>query len=144
MDDVTEVLGIRGRVHVRNLDERLGEGVYVTAQEATTVAPDEDPAPPSVLDELRFRERLDALEILGRQGLGNLASGATLRPAVRSRRPIGRRSPPRGSRRRSTICATPATSSASRWGWSRPRAAASAYRSERRNRTATPARQRMR
>jgi hypothetical protein len=78
MDDVTEVLGIRGRVHVRNLDERLGEGVYVSAKEATTVVPGQDPAPPSVLDELRFRERLDALEILGRQGLGNVASGATL------------------------------------------------------------------
>ena len=78
IDDVTEVLGIRGRVHVRNLDERLGEGVYVSAKEATTVVPGQDPATPSVLDELRFRERLDALEILGRQGLGNLASGATL------------------------------------------------------------------
>ncbi len=77
-DELTEVLGIRGRVFVRGLDERLAEGVYLTAQEATTVAPGQEPELPTRLDEMRFRERLDSVEILGRQGLGNLASGATL------------------------------------------------------------------
>jgi hypothetical protein len=76
--DVTEVLGIRGRVHVRSLDERLGDGVFVTAKEATTVAPGEAPEPPAVLDDLLFRERLDSLEVLGRVEVGGLASGAAL------------------------------------------------------------------
>lgn len=77
-DEVTEVIGIRGRVHVRSLDERLGDGVYVSAKEATSVSPGTEPAPPSLLDEMFFRERLDAFEIIGRQGLGNVASGAAV------------------------------------------------------------------
>lgn len=79
VERLTEVVGIRGRVHVRSLDERLGDGVFVTAKEATTVAPDNAPVPPVLLDEMLFRERLDAIEVLGRAGLGDLASGATLR-----------------------------------------------------------------
>lgn len=76
---LTEVIGVRGRVHVRGLDERLGDGVFVTAQEATTVAADGAPAPPIAIDEFLFRERLDAVEALGRGNLGGLASGGLLR-----------------------------------------------------------------
>lgn len=76
---VTEVMGIRGRVHVRNLDDRLGDGVYLSAQEVTTVAPDGAPAPPEMIEEFLYRERLDAVEALGRGGLGRLAGGAMLR-----------------------------------------------------------------
>lgn len=70
--EITEVLGIRGRVHVRNLDERLGEGVYVTAQEATTVAPGEAPAEPSRLDEGLFRDQLNSMDVLGRVEIGSI------------------------------------------------------------------------
>jgi hypothetical protein len=75
-EEVTEVLGIHGRVSVRSLDERLGEGVFVSAREATSVAPGRAPAAPEVLNDTLYRERLEGLEILGRLGLGGIATGA--------------------------------------------------------------------
>lgn len=76
--EVTEVVGIRGRVQVRSLDERLGDAVYVTAQEGTTVAPGQSPSRPTVLEPTLYRDRIEGLEIISLQGLGALASGVAI------------------------------------------------------------------
>ena len=73
--DVTEVLGIRGRVHVRGLAERLGDGVFVTAHEITAVDSGAAASKPERLDEQMFRDRVEGLEILGLRGAGDLMAG---------------------------------------------------------------------
>jgi len=76
--EVTEVVGIRGRVEVRSLDERLGDAVFVTAEQGTTVAPGEAPTKPTVLDPGIYRDRTGGMEIISLYGLGAVASGAAL------------------------------------------------------------------
>jgi ferric-dicitrate binding protein FerR (iron transport regulator) len=77
-DNTTEVLGIRGKVHVRGLSERLGDGVFVTSRELTEIGKGEGATKPEMMDEQLYRQRLEGLEILSRRGLGGLASGLAL------------------------------------------------------------------
>lgn len=77
-DNTTEVLGVRGKVHVRGLNERLGDGVFITAREVTEVNKNGNASRPEHLDEQLFRDRLNGLEILSRAGLGSVATGTSL------------------------------------------------------------------
>jgi len=77
-DEVTQVVGIHGRVHVRGLDERIGEGVYVTAHEATEVGAGEPATRPQRLDEDIFHQRLEGVELLGLPGTSRLAGTLAL------------------------------------------------------------------
>jgi hypothetical protein len=74
--DATEVIGIRGRVEVRSLAERVGGTVYVTARETTTVGRNAAPSPPEIMDEQRFRHEVEGMQALA---IGNLAAGAGFR-----------------------------------------------------------------
>jgi hypothetical protein len=74
--DATEVIGIEGRVQVRSLAARLGDTVYVTTQEGTTVLRGQAPtAPEPVADEI-FRFETDAIQSLGALGAGSVGGAA--------------------------------------------------------------------
>lgn len=75
-DETTEVLGVHGRVFVRGLNERIGEGVYITAHESTAVGVDGHPLQPQRLDEELFHQRLEGLEVIGHRGMSGLLLGA--------------------------------------------------------------------
>jgi len=76
--DATEVIGIHGRVHVRSLDERIGDSVYVTTREMTTVYREEAPTAPEELEERLFHHEVEGLEILAIGSVGNLAATSAL------------------------------------------------------------------
>ena len=75
-NDHTEVLGIHGRVYVRGLNERLGDGVFITSHEATEIGAGQRASQPERLDDELYNQRLQGLEILSRGGLGGLTTGA--------------------------------------------------------------------
>jgi len=75
--DATEVVGIRGKIEVRSLAERVGGTVYVTAHETTTVGRNAAPSPPEIMDEQRFRHEVEGLQALA---VGNLVGVAAARP----------------------------------------------------------------
>lgn len=78
-DELTQVLGVHGKVNVRGLNERLGEGVFITAHETTAVGIDGHPLKPQRLDEEMYHQRLEGLEVISHRGMGGLlVSGATL------------------------------------------------------------------
>jgi hypothetical protein len=87
--DVTEVVGINGRIEVRSLTERA-ETVYITAHEATSVWRDEAPTAPERIDEQRFRQQIEGLDqiALGNVGAlaaaGSFSSGASVPAADRA------------------------------------------------------------
>lgn len=69
--DSTEVMGIFGQVAVRSLDERIGDTVFITAQEATTVFRGDAPTRPERIDDRYFDYEVEGLELLS---LGSVAS----------------------------------------------------------------------
>jgi len=76
--DTTEVIGIHGQVEVRNLEERIGGTVYVTAQEATSVGRNAAPTKPQLLDDQYFHQELGgSYQALS---LANIASVGGARP----------------------------------------------------------------
>jgi len=75
--DSTEVIGIHGQIQVRSLSERIGETVYVSAQETTTVVRDQAPSAPQPMDEQRFRYETEGMQALS---VGNVGAGAASRP----------------------------------------------------------------
>lgn len=81
---LTEVVGIEGAVHVHSLRDPEGEGVLITANEATSVGRNQLPTEPKRMNERLFRERLEGFDFIGRsrpEGLVNsasLASGGTV------------------------------------------------------------------
>ena len=76
--DATEVIGIHGRVQVRSLDERIGESVYVTSREMTTVFREEAPTAPEEIEERLFHHEIEGLEILAIGSTGNLATTSAI------------------------------------------------------------------
>jgi hypothetical protein len=76
--DVTEVVGIRGRIEVRSLAERATESVYITAHEATTVWRGEAPTPPEPLDEQRFKQQIEGYDQIALGNLGGLGATSAL------------------------------------------------------------------
>jgi hypothetical protein len=72
--DATEVVGIRGQVAVRSVSERIGETVFVTAHEATTVQRDEAPTPPQHVNDQMFEYQVEGLQVLALGNLSNLAA----------------------------------------------------------------------
>jgi hypothetical protein len=75
---VTEVIGIRGRIEVRSLAERVGDTVYITENEATTVWRDQVPTPPERLDERRFKQQIEGLDQIALGSVGTLAATSSL------------------------------------------------------------------
>lgn len=69
--DATEVVGIRGEIEVRSLSERIGETVYITANQSTTVERDAAPTAPQPINERLFHHEVEGLELLS---LGNLST----------------------------------------------------------------------
>jgi len=63
--DVTEVLGIAGKVTVNSVVDRSARGVAVTAQNITTVARGQLPTAPIRLEEKLFRQYLEDFEFIG-------------------------------------------------------------------------------
>jgi hypothetical protein len=80
--DATRVVGIRGQIQVRSLAERVGEVVYITAQETTTVLRDQAPTPPEPLDERYFRHEIEGLEALSIGNIGSIGVGSPLTAAA--------------------------------------------------------------
>jgi hypothetical protein len=72
--EATEVIGIHGQIQVRSVSERIGESVFITAHESTTVYRDSAPSAPEPIDDQRFRREVDGLQVLA---LGNVGSFAT-------------------------------------------------------------------
>jgi hypothetical protein len=66
LKDVTQVVGIEGRVEVHSVLDRLRRGSFVTSGEWTTVVRGEYPTPPKRLNERTFRQYIEGLEFIGR------------------------------------------------------------------------------
>lgn len=62
--DVTEVVGVRGRVRVHSRRDRVAHGVVVGAHELTIVAQGLFPTPPRRIDEALFQQYLESLEFI--------------------------------------------------------------------------------
>ena len=77
-DDKTQVIGVRGKVHVRGLKERVGEGVFITSHETTSVGADGRALKPQRLDEELYHQRIEGLEVIGRRGLGAVLTGSAV------------------------------------------------------------------
>ena len=76
--EVTEVVGIDGRIEVSSVGTRARESVYINANEATTVERGQAPTAPETLDEQRFRQQIEGLDQLALGSIGNLGGGAAL------------------------------------------------------------------
>ena len=63
--EVTEVVGITGRVEVHSVRDRKGHEVFVTEHELTTVQRGRFPTPPRLLDDAAFRQYVAGLEFIG-------------------------------------------------------------------------------
>lgn len=74
--DATQVIGIEGRIQVRSLAARLGDTVYVTAKEGTTVLRGQAPTPPEPVADDLFRFETDAIQSLGAAGAGSVGGAA--------------------------------------------------------------------
>jgi len=64
-EDVTEVVGVSGRITVHSLVDPTGPGVLLTANETTTVVHGQLPSPPHRLGEAMFRQQLQGIEFIG-------------------------------------------------------------------------------
>lgn len=64
--EVTEVIGISGKVEVNGLADLESRGVFVQAREITRVDEDGVPSPPRRLEDELFRQYLDGLAFIGR------------------------------------------------------------------------------
>ncbi len=73
--DLTEVVGVSGRVQVQSLMARGGPAVFVTAGEITSVIEGRRPTPPQRLQEKVFRQHLEGIEFIG---TGNVGIGHSL------------------------------------------------------------------
>jgi hypothetical protein len=76
--DATDVIGIHGRIQVRNLNERIGETVYVTSHEMTTVYRGEAPSSPQEIDDRLFRHEVEDLELLAIGTVGGFTAGSAV------------------------------------------------------------------
>ncbi len=79
--DLTEVVGVSGRVQVQSLLARGGPAVFVTAGEMSSVVEGRAPTPPQRLEEKVFRQRLEGIEFIGTGSVGighSLMSGASV------------------------------------------------------------------
>ena len=64
-DDRTEVAGLSGTVQVFSAFDRTGRGVFVTAQEVTTVARGRFPTAPQRLSDSLFRQYIEGMDFIG-------------------------------------------------------------------------------
>jgi hypothetical protein len=63
--ELTEVVGVSGTVEVHSVLDRTGRGVFITANEVTTVSRGQLPTRPRRLDEATFRQYIEGLEFIG-------------------------------------------------------------------------------
>lgn len=64
-DDRTEVAGLSGTVEVQSAFDRTNRGVFITAQEATSVTRGHLPAPPHRLSDALFRQYIEWMDFIG-------------------------------------------------------------------------------
>ncbi|HVO25877.1 MAG TPA: FecR family protein [Candidatus Margulisiibacteriota bacterium] len=64
-DDRTEVTGLSGSVEVTSAFDRSGRGVFVTAQEVTTVTRNQLPSAPRRLSDSLFRQYIQGMDFVG-------------------------------------------------------------------------------
>ena len=89
VQELTDVVGITGRVEVHSVRDRKGHAVFVTERELTTVKHGQFPTPPRTLDDATFRQYVAGLEFIGggqseSQTLNHpLLAGKTIAPADR-------------------------------------------------------------
>lgn len=77
-DDLTEVVGLSGRVEVRSASDRTGRGVFITAREVTTIARGQLPKPPRRLSDVLFRQYIEGIEFIGAGAAESLTTGHSL------------------------------------------------------------------
>lgn len=65
LDDRTEVAGLSGTVEVRGAFDRTGHGVFITAQEVTTVTRSGLPTPPRRLSDTLFQRYIEDMDFIG-------------------------------------------------------------------------------
>ena len=63
--EVSDVVGVAGRVSVNSVRDRIGHTVFITAQESTRVARGKFPTPPQRLPDRLFRQYIEGLEFIG-------------------------------------------------------------------------------
>ena len=78
--DATDVVGINGQIQVRNVNERIGGTVYITANETTTVMRNRPPTSPQQVDERLLSSSVEALQLL--------ALGSTAHPGTAAGQPL--------------------------------------------------------
>ena len=64
-DDRTEVAGLSGTVEVRGAFDRTGRGVFITAQEVTTVTRGRFPTTPRRLSDALFQRYIEDMDFIG-------------------------------------------------------------------------------
>lgn len=64
-DDRTEVAGLSGTVQVFSAFDRSGRGVFITAQEATTVTRGRSPTAPRRLSDSLFHQYIEGMDFIG-------------------------------------------------------------------------------
>ena len=77
--DVTEVVGLSGKVEVHSIFDPTGPGVLVTMRETTTVLRGRPPTPPRRAEDVILRQRLEGIQFVGGGKAESLVSGNPLR-----------------------------------------------------------------
>lgn len=64
-DDRTDVAGLSGTVEVQSLFDRTGRGVFITAQEVSSVTRGHFPTPPRRMSDALFRQYIEGMDFIG-------------------------------------------------------------------------------
>lgn len=64
-DEVTEIVGVSGRVEVHSANDLTGQGVFITAREITSIPQGELPTAPRRVSERLFRQYIEGMQFIG-------------------------------------------------------------------------------
>jgi len=78
VDDVTDVVGLAGRVEVRSTRDPKGRAVFITAREQTSVVRGQFPSAPRRLSDKLFRQYIEGIEFIGGGAAESLTAGHPL------------------------------------------------------------------
>jgi len=78
IDDVTDVVGLAGRVEVHSARDPKGPAVFITAREQTSVVQGRLPSPPRRLSDKMFRQYIEGIEFIGGGAAESLTAGHPL------------------------------------------------------------------
>jgi len=76
--ELTEVVGITGRVAVHSLLDPTGPGVFITANESTMISKNDAPTQPRRLEDTLFRQHLQGVDFIGGGRAESLSSSHPL------------------------------------------------------------------